>query len=256
MRRRAVIRVLGLAALGPVVARAAGGEPLRVLAAVTLKPALDEVCREYERGGRGDVKVVYGPTPTLARQIENGIEADVFFAADDHWMDYLESRGHIRRESRLDFLGNRLVLIAYRDSAIDVRIAPGFPLGAVLDRGPLAMCDPDSHPAGRLARESLERLGVWPTVSGRVAKVRDVVAAVSLVADREAPLAVVFATDARLDGRVRVVDAFPDSSHSRISYPVAITSASVNPAGPDFLRLLRSPAAIAVFEARGYLVRP
>src|SRR5579862_1199436 len=151
-------------------------EPVRVFAAATLKTALDAVVETWRGEGPGEslVQAVYGPTPALAKQIENGAPADIFFSADADWMNYLAARKLVRPGTRFDLLSNRLVLIARQDSALATTIGPGFPLAALVGAGPLAMCNPMHHPAGRFGRASLERLGVWSSVADKVAIAEDV----------------------------------------------------------------------------------
>jgi molybdate transport system substrate-binding protein len=239
-------------ALAPLPARAQS-EPIRLFAAATLKTALDAIAEDWRRGGGAPVTLVYGPTPALAKQIENGAPADLYFSADAEWMDYLAQRQLIRAATRVDLLSNRLVLIAGKDALPAPPIGPGFPLAALVGAGPLAMCNPMHHPAGRYGRISLERLGLWSSVSDKVAIAEDVRVAVTMVGRGDAPLAVVFATDAADEPLVRVIGAFPDESHPPIVYPIAVVAASQHPDATRLLGYLKSPAASAVFERLGYL---
>jgi len=161
--RRRVGRIPTLAALLVLVAAAVPcrAEPVRVLAAVTLKPALDAIVKGY-RGG--DVELVYGPSQSLAKQVENGLPADLFFSADPKWINELAARNLLKPETVTNLVGNRLVLVGRRGSREPVGIAPGFPLSRLVGAGPLAMCDPDTHPAGRDGKASLVKLGVWQSV--------------------------------------------------------------------------------------------
>jgi molybdate transport system substrate-binding protein len=249
--RRRMGRIPNLAALLVLVVAAVPcrAEPVRVLAAVTLKPALDAIAKKY-RGG--DVELVYGPSPSLAKQIENGLPADLFFSADTLWMDELAQRHLIRPETRTDLVGNRLVLVARKGSREPVRIAPGFPLSWLVGAGPLAMCDPDSHPAGRDGKASLVKLGVWQSVENKVARVDNPLVAVKMVARGDAPMAVVFATDAATDAGVEIIGTFPDETHPKIVYPVAVLAQSRNPDAGGFFGYLKSSTASAVFRKFGY----
>jgi molybdate transport system substrate-binding protein len=254
-RRRAVLLLAPLAALllAPASVRAQP-EPLHLFAAATLKTALDAIAADWQRGGGAPVVLVYGPTPALAKQIENGAPADLFFSADAEWMDYLAQHKLIQAGTRVDLLSNRLVLIAGQDAPPVAPIGPGFPLATLVGAGPLAMCNPMHHPAGRYGRISLERLGLWASVADKVAIAEDVRVAVSMVGRGDAPLAVVFATDAADDPRVRIIGNFPDESHPPIVYPVAIVATSRQPDATRLLDYLKSPAATAVFERLGYLI--
>jgi molybdate transport system substrate-binding protein len=251
--RRGVARLLVvLAALLLAPPARAQSEPIRLYAAATLKTALDAIAADWQRGG-APVVLVYGPTPALAKQIENGAPADIYFSADPDWMDYLAQRQLIRAGTRTDLLSNRLVLIGAKDAPPAPPINAGFPLAALVGAGPLAMCNPMHHPAGRYGRISLERLGLWSAVADKVAIAEDVRVAVTMVGRGDAPLAVVFATDAAEDQRVRVIGSFPDNSHPPIVYPVALVAASRQPDAARLLDYLKSPAASATFERLGYL---
>jgi molybdate transport system substrate-binding protein len=252
--RRGVARLLVvLAALLLAPPARAQSEPIRLYAAATLKTALDAIAADWQRGGGAPVVLVYGPTPALAKQIENGAPADIYFSADPDWMDYLAQRQLIRAGTRTDLLSNRLVLIGAKDATPAPPINAGFPLAALVGAGPLAMCNPMHHPAGRYGRISLERLGLWSAVADKVAIAEDVRVAVTMVGRGDAPLAVVFATDAAEDQRVRVIGSFPDNSHPPIVYPVALVAASRQPDAARLLDYLKSPAASATFERLGYL---
>jgi molybdate transport system substrate-binding protein len=225
---------------------------LRVLAAFTLKPALDAIAQQYRQGG-GQVTLVYGPTPGLAKQIENGAPADLFFSADAEWMDDLAKRSLVRRDTVAQPIGNSLVLIARKGGAIKPQsIGPDLPLGQMLGNGRLAMCDPDAHPVGRYAKASLTKLGLWPSVATKIASAENPLLAVKMVARGDVPAAVVFATDALTSDQVEIVGTFPAESHLKITYPVAMTAQSKNPDAARFLDYLKSPDATAIFRRFGY----
>lgn len=244
MPRRALWGALLLLA---VVSPAAGAEPVRVLAAFTLKPALDAIAADYRKTG-GDVALVYGPSPGLAQQIENGAPGDLFFSADPMWTDELMRHRLIKPGTLTDLIGNHLVLIAWNGSPpVDLKSLPQS-VGA----GPIAMCDPDSHPAGRMAKASLTELGLWDAVAQKVARAENPLLAVKMVARGDAPYAAVFATDALTDPGVAIVATFPDDSHPPIRYPVAILAKSANPEAARFLDYLKSAAAADMFRRFGY----
>ena len=197
-----------------------------VFAAASLGDALQEANAAYEKTAHVKVKSSFDSSSVLARQIEAGAPADVFFSADTAWMDYLQTRNLIQAASRKDLLGNRLVLIAPADSQIQLKIAPHFPLAAALGEGKLAAGDPDSVPAGRYARSALTKLGVWDEVAPRLARAENVRVALLYVARDDAPLGIVYASDALADKSVRVVDTFPADTHEPIVYPVALTKSA------------------------------
>ena len=235
-----------------LIATLAHAETLTVFAAASLKNALDEIVKAFEARSGDKVNVSYAASSALSRQIEQGAPADVFVSADREWMDYLEKRGHVRPASRVDLLRNRLALVAPADAGTALKIGRGFPLAAALGKERLAMADPGAVPAGRYGKAALEKLGVWQAVQAKVAAAADVRAALLLVARGEAPLGIVYATDARVEPRVRVVDVFPEDSHPPIVYPAALTANAKLPAADRFLRALREPSARAIFERYGF----
>jgi len=241
----------------PMVARAAEGsaEPL-VFAAASLTEALQQVGADYARERGRTVKFSFGSSATLARQIEAGARADVFVSADRDWMDYVDRRGLVRKASRVDLLGNRLVLVAPVGSRLELTIGRGMPIRDALGAtGRLALADPASVPAGKYAKAALTSLGVWDKVEGRIVAAENVRMALLFVARGEAPLGVVYATDARAEPRVRVVGEFPPGSHPRIVYPAALMSGARADAAP-FLQYLSGASARLRFEAAGFSTLP
>ncbi|HLY45135.1 MAG TPA: molybdate ABC transporter substrate-binding protein [Stellaceae bacterium] len=255
MQRRTMLA--GGAALAAVAmlraAAAAPERPVLVFAAASLKNALDAIAAKWQGETGGRATISYAASSLLAKQIENGAPADLFISADLQWMDYLQQRKLIDPKSRVDLLGNRLVLIAAKDSALAVTIAPGFALARLLGDGRLAMADPAAVPAGIYGKAALEKLRVWPAVAGRVAAAENVRAALALVARGEAPLGIVYQTDAAVEPGVRIVAAFPPDSVPPIVYPMALTPAAPKDAAA-FALYLRGPLARALFEAQGFSV--
>ncbi len=226
---------------------------LLVFAAASLTDALQQIDGAFSAQTGIAVEASFAASSVLAKQIEAGAPAQVFLSADREWMDYLEQRGRLQGGSRRDLLGNELVLIAPADRALQLKIAPHFALLAALGDGRLATGDPDSVPAGLYARAALTRLGVWPQVADRLVRAENVRAALMYVARGEAPLGIVYQTDARAEGRVRVIDVFPTDSHPPIAYPLALTAG----AGADAARyaaFLTSDAARDVFVGRGFVM--
>lgn len=242
--RPGVIALLAALWLSP-----ASAQQLLVFAAASLKNALDDVASMSP----SKPVISYGASSALAKQIESGAPAQVFISADLEWMDYLEERKLLRAGSRRNLLGNKLVLIAPAASATKAQIAPGFPLAQLLGNGRLATADPVHVPAGKYTKTALEKLGVWDSVSGKLAPAETVRAALALVARGEAPLGAVYSTDAAAEPKVRVVAQFPDGLHAPIVYPAALaSSAPASGAAADFVALLVSPAARNVFEKHGF----
>lgn len=233
----------------------AQGKDVIILAAASLKNALDEASADWSRKTGKTTRIAYAASSALARQIEAGIPADIFISADVPWMDYVAERKLIKPASRTDFLGNQIVLIAGRDSKIDLKIDKGFNLrGALGNDGRLAMGSVEAVPAGRYGKAALEYLGVWPSVSDRVAQAENVRIALTLVSRGEAPLGIVYKTDAASEPAVRLIGTFPSDSHPAIIYPMALLSTSTNPDAQAFIDYLKTPAARPFFEKHGFVV--
>ncbi|HEY6455983.1 MAG TPA: molybdate ABC transporter substrate-binding protein [Steroidobacteraceae bacterium] len=224
---------------------------LIVLGASSLTDALNEIGPAFTARTHRGVTLSYAASSALARQIEAGAPADVFVSADIQWMDYLQTRHLIGSGTRRNVLGNRLVLISPADSTVSVKIAPHFALAKLLGDGRLATGNPDSVPVGKYARSALTRLGVWNQVQDKIAAADNVRAALALVARGEAPLGIVYRTDALIEKKVRIVADFPASSHDPIIYPAAAT-ARAPAAAADFVKFLASPAAQAIFAKYGF----
>ncbi len=218
--------------------------------------ALQEVGRDFEAGDGAKVKFSFAESSLLARQIEAGAEAEVFYSADTEWMNYLADRNLIQTASRKDILSNRLVLIAGKDSPIQLKIAPNFPLAEALGSGRLAVADPDSVPAGRYARSALTSLGVWGSVAEKLVRAENVRVALTYVARGETPLGIVYETDAKSEKQVKVVDVFPAESHQPIVYPAALTKAGTSADAKAFLEYTKGAKAAAVFQKYGFIVLP
>lgn len=244
---RAAILALGILLLPATVA----ADTITMFAAASLRDALDENAKAYQATAGDRIVVSYAASSALAKQIEAGAPADLFVSADLDWMDYLEQRRLIKSDTRLNLLRNRLVLIAPADSKVSVNIAPGFPLEALLGSGRLAMANPDAVPAGKYGKASLEALGVWNAVERKVASTENVRAALVLVSRGEAPLGIVYRTDAAADPKVRVVGVFPENTHRPIIYPIAVTVAGKS-AAATFLSWLNKSEARAIFQKHGF----
>ncbi len=253
-RRRLFVAFLAL--LVAAGASAAPSSPaITVYAAASLTNVLQVLGDGFTASTGIPIKFSFAGSSQLARQIESGSPADVFISADPEWMDYLEWRGLIRKPTRHDLLGNRLVLIAPADSTLNLRIVPGFGLRAALGSGRLATGDPDMVPVGRYARSALRNLGVWNEVADRIVGAENVRSAMVFVARGEVPLGIVYETDARVDPKVRVVDVFPAGTHPPITYPIALTRDAASEAS-KFVDYLRGPGCRAAFEGFGFVVLP
>ena len=223
-----------------------------VMGAASLAEGLNAAADAWAAKGHARPVIALGASSALARQIEAGAPADIFISADEQWMDDVAAKGLIRAATRRDLLAGRLVLIAPAAAHIRLRIGKGFPLAAALKNGRLATGAVTSVPAGIYARAALTSLGVWDSVAGHIAGAENVRAALALVDRGEAPLGIVYATDARADPGVRVVDVFPENSHPPIRYPIALLTASAAPDAGGFAAFLASAEGRAIFRARGF----
>jgi molybdate transport system substrate-binding protein len=250
-------RRLVLAALAGVllaVAAPARADDLLVFAAASTKDALQDIAKAYEAAGNGKVVYSFASSSDLAKQIENGAPAALFISADTKWMDYVADKKLIVDDSRRDLLGNKLVLIAPKDSTLKVDLAPNAPLAQALGDGKLAMGDPDAVPAGRYGKAALDKLGIWASVEPAVVRAKDVRATLTLVERGEAAAGIVYATDAMVSKKVRIVGEFPADSHPKIVYPVALVAGHDDAAAKAFYAYLTGPKARDVFLDYGFSV--
>jgi molybdate transport system substrate-binding protein len=231
---------------------------LTIFAAASMKNALDEIDAAYAAKSGVKITVSYAASSALAKQIEQGAPADVFISADTDWMDYATSKKTINESSRVNLLGNSIVLIAPKDSKVDnVNIGPGFDLAKLAGDGRIATGDVKSVPAGKYGKAALEKLGSWQAAEPKFAMAVDVRAALTLVARGEAVLGIVYSTDAKAEPGVKIIGTFPADSHPAIVYPVAATT-TAKPEASDYLAFLRSTAAKTILEKYGFkfLVSP
>lgn len=255
--RRAVLGLVAFVAIAlsllPSLTHADDKGPV-VFAAASLKDALDAADAGWTKESGKTAVPSYAASSALAKQIEQGAPADIFISADEDWMNYLAEKKLIKPDTRFDLLGNTLVLIAPKDSKIETKIADGFPLATLLGDGKLATANTDSVPAGKYGKAALTKLGVWDQVKDKIAQADNVRAALQLVSRGEAPLGIVYATDAKSDPNVKVIDSFPEGTHPPIIYPIAITASSTNADAPALLAYLKSSAAQSLFKDQGFKI--
>jgi molybdate transport system substrate-binding protein len=253
--RRSWLALLVAAILGAAATPAAAqGSDVLVFAAASLKNALDDVAAQWQRQTGKRVSISYAASNTLIKQIEQGAPADIFISADLDWMDYGQQKNLIKPETRSNLLGNRLVLIAAKDANVSANMQPGFDLAALLKGSHLAMANVDAVPAGKYGKAALEKLGAWDGVKDKIAQAESVRAALLLVSRGEAPLGIVYQTDAASDPGVKIVGTFPEDTHPPIIYPIALTEESHNADAQALLDFIRSPAARPAFERQGFTV--
>jgi molybdate transport system substrate-binding protein len=238
--------------LGIFATPAVAQDTLTVFAAASLKNALDDVDAEFAKSAGIKITASYAASSALAKQIEQGAPADVFASADVDWMDYAQQKKLVKDDTRINLLGNRLVLIAPKTSRLaDVAIGPAFDLAALAGDGHIVTGDVRAVPVGRYAKAALEKLGAWPKAAPKMAMTENVRAALALVARGEAPLGIVYETDAKVEPGVKIVGTFPADSHPQIVYPFAAT-VTAKPQAVGYLSFVRSAAARSVFERYGF----
>jgi molybdate transport system substrate-binding protein len=240
-----------LAAALIALAPAAHADEITIFAAASLKDALDGIAAKWQDSHKGDsLAISYAGSSQLAKQIQQGAPADLFISASSEWMDAVQKSGDIDASSRKDLLGNTLVLVGTGTPAA----APVTELPALLGDGKLAMALVDSVPAGQYGKQALEHLGLWAKVEGNVAQAENVRAALKLVASGEAPLGIVYGSDAVAEKGVGVIATFPEDSHDKITYPAAVTKSADTPQAAAFLDSLSQEPARSIFESQGFTV--
>ena len=251
-------RYFGLLAVamifGSITPPAAATGRLTIFAAASLKNGLDAVSAAWPAGTSQEVSISYAASSALAKQIAQGAPADIFFSADLDWMRYLIDNKLVAAGTSVALLGNEIVLIAPSDSAVEAKLGINFPLAALLGDGKLAMADVKAVPAGKYAKAALQSLRVWNSVESKVAQAENVRAALKLVATGEAPLGIVYATDARAEPAVKIIGVFPAASHPPIVYPAAVMAGSRHPQAMAFLKFLQSSRAQAIFREQGFTI--
>jgi molybdate transport system substrate-binding protein len=252
----ALLAFCALAVMEPANAKPKANAPLRVFAASSLTDAMNELGDLYAAKGHPKPVFNYAASSALARQIEQGAQADFFISADEPWMDYVAERKLIEQSTRKSFLINRLVLVAPVGHPLNVKIGANMDLYGALNGGKLAMADPDSVPAGKYGRAALQNLGVWSSVEGSVVRAENVRAALRFVELGEAAGGVVYLTDQMAaKGKVALVGEFPAVSHPRISYPMAVVRGGASAEAKTFEKFLQSSEARAVFTRLGFIIQ-
>lgn len=247
--------LIWLVGISPVSFAALDEHKVTVFAAASTTNAMTEVGDLFEKQKMGKVIFSFASASTLAKQIEQGAPADIFISANSEWMDYLDTRKLLEPGSRFDFLSNILVLIAPVTGPVDhIDLTKGEDLGKYLGDGLLSTGDPDHVPVGKYAREALINLGMWQGIENRIARAKDVRAGLALVERGEAPLGIVYASDAKISDKVKVVGIFPEKSHKPITFSVAIITGKKSGASVKFIEMLKSTEAKDIFTKYGFIV--
>lgn len=257
IRRRLAGLALAVALLGPIPANAQ--DTVTVFAAASMRNALDALNATFTKATGIRITASYAASSALAKQIAQGAPADVYISANVKWMDFLAAKDLIRTDSRVNLLGNRLVLIAPASSALgQVTIGEGFDIARLAGTGRIAVADVRAVPAGLYAKAALQALGAWTAAEPKLAMGENVRATLAYVARNEVPLGIVYATDAKVEPKVKVIGTFPEDSHPPVTYPVAAVKGSRNSAVDSYLSFLRTHRARTIFERFGFtdLVKP
>lgn len=245
--------IAGSVLVAGLATQAQAADKITVFAAASLTNAMQDIAAQYQKEKGVQVVSSFASSSTLARQIEQGAPADLFISADQQWMDYSISKQQIVENTRYTLLGNALVLVAAKASKIDkVEIDDKTQWTKLLGDSRLAVGDPDHVPAGIYAKEALQKLGAWSTLEPKLARASDVRGALALVEREEAPLGIVYGSDAIASKKVKVVGTFPASSHKPVEYPMAIVKDHEKPEVRAFYDYLKTPAASAIFKQYGF----
>ncbi len=227
---------------------------ITVFAAASTTNAAQEAGRLFEKMEKVDIRFSFASSSTLARQIHQGAPAQVYISANTKWMNYLVKNQLIQPKTLTDLLGNRIALITPLTCKTKFPLEPGTDLSGILGQEKLAMGDPDHVPAGIYGKQALAFLGMWEAVARKTARTKDVRAALALVERGEAPLGLVYATDAAISKKVKVAVLFPEHSHPPIVYPAALVKGLATPEAEAFLKFLKGPEASAIFLAHGFVI--
>jgi molybdate transport system substrate-binding protein len=253
LTRRVAVAALIVSVL-PLTSAFAQEQTLTVFAAASLKNALDDANAASTKASGVKIVASYAASNALAKQMESGAPADVFISADLNWMDYVAGKNLIKADTRYNLLGNKLVLIAGKDSKLsNVQIGQGFDIAKLAGDGRIAVADIKAVPAGLYAKAALEKLGSWAAAEPKLAQAENVRATLAFVARGETPIGIVYETDAKVEPNVKIAGVFPADSYPPVVYPVAATSTAKADAG-KYLSFLRGAEAKAVFEKYGFSI--
>ena len=251
IRLLAAIAMLGLLALQPVFAQ---DDAITVLAAASLKEALEEAGKVFSARNGTEIKFSFAASAIIAKQIASGAPADLFASADINWMNYLDEKNLIQSNSRVNLLGNSLVFIAPQLSNIQNMPLTQEGILEAVGNGKIAIADMNTAPIGLYAKNASQKLGIWDVIEPRLLQAKNVIGAVLAVARGDAPIGLVYFTDAKNDSSVKIVAIYPEESNVLITYSFALTKASKNPEAEKFLEFLKTPTAMEIFEKAGYRI--
>ena len=253
LSRRGVLAAFAAAAIGLAAGTARAEEPVTMFAAASLTDALKAAAAIWQAKGHGPVVLSFGSSSTIAKQIEAGAPADLFASADEKWMAYLSDKALIEADSIRRPAGNDLVVVGPAGAA-PLDVSSSLDLAGALKGGRLAVGDPKSVPAGRYAEQALTKLGLWDSVKASLAPAENVRAALALVQRGEAPLGIVYATDARGLADVAILGTFPADSHDAIVYPMGIVAGKTRPEVTAFFDFLTGAEGKELFRSYGFKI--
>ena len=224
---------------------------ITVFAAASTTAVLTDLAKKYEADHPIKIRFSFASSSVLARQIEQEAPCDVFFSADQQWMDYVSEKHKIQADSRRDIVGNRLVVVIPANKKLAVKMEKGFDFAGSFT-GRLAVGDPDHVPAGIYAKEALQNLGWWAALTNRLAPAENVRAALKLVELGEVDAGIVYYSDAKSSMKVAIAAQFPESVHSPIRYPAALC-VKASPDAKSFLEFIAGKEAAPVWVAAGFI---
>lgn len=227
-------------------------DKVTIFAAASLTNAITDIAAQYEKEKSVQIQTSFASSSTLAKQIEKGAPADIFISADTKWMSYLQDKALLKVDSRVNLLGNQLVLIAPKNRAFKVEMDKSFNFAGAF-AGKLCTGELESVPAGIYAKQSLKNLNWWDSVKLRIVGTQDVRAALIFVERGECDAGIVYATDAKVSNKVEVISAFPDASHDLIVYPLALVK-NASPEATGFYDYLKSEKAKSIFIKYGFTI--
>lgn len=249
---RCISRFLALAFLLSCSANGFAEAPVRVFAAASLTHAMNDISVQWQKQNHPAPSLAYAASSVLAKQIEAGAPADIFASADVSWMDYLSQRKKIQRESVVNLLGNDLVLIVPKGRRLPIEMKKDFKIANAF-KGKLCTGEPGVVPVGIYAKQSLEQLGWWSQLNGRIVGTDDVRTALAFVERGECALGIVYATDAAISSKVEILARFPSETHQPIVYPFAIVNGARSEAKALMTFIRTSPEAAAIFNQHGFV---
>ena len=226
---------------------------ITVFAAASLTNVITEIASDFEKEKDAEIQSSFAASSTLAKQIEKGAPADIYISADTKWMNYLQDKNLINVDSKVNLLGNHLVIITPKGKNLKVITEKSFNFAETFN-GKLCTGDTETVPVGIYAKQALKNLSWWDSIKMRIVGTQDVRAALVYVERGECDTGIVFETDANISNKVNIVAIFPEETHDTIIYPLAMMK-NANPNTADFYNYLKSDKAKAIFKKHGFITK-